>query len=675
MQELHIDLETFSSEPLAGQKAVGLYKYVQAHDFQILLFGFAFDDDDVRVIDLAQGEHIPIHVQHALFNPDIVKCAFNALFEWYCLGKFFGLDEAKLKVWLTQWFDIQLQALYCGLPHSLDMVGRALHLSDKDSKDKSGKALIQLFSVPTRPTQKNGDRTRTLPHHEPAKWALYIKYNAQDVVTERIIMRKLRFWPVPDFIRQQWVYDAIINLEGVRVDQPLMHAALALDAQINEELTARGQEITGLLKPNSSQQLKQWVENLLKQEQDDEDFELENFRKETVAEIEVADPLAVEMLKIRSQLNKTSVAKFKAMFRALCADGRLRGMFQFYGASTTGRDAGRIVQLQNMARSYIKDLSRARWLVLNAGKEAVEAFFGNAKSVLSQLTRVAIIPDEGELFVDADYHSIEAVVLSWEAECKWRMDIFNTHGKMYEMNVQRMYGVPFEDVVEGNPAYELRGAGKVAELACGYQGWEAAIARMPGGNKFTEQERIDIADKWRKANPEIVALWKAYENAALHVVQYGGEFRVNKVIFAREHSPEDKDLWFLTILLPSGRKIHYLRPTIGPGKKRYSQQVMYEGMTRGPKRIWGTVNMYGGLFTENITQAIARDCLFHAIGLLIESGRVPRIHVHDEILLSVAKERAAEEQKEIKRIMEIRPPWAQDLPLTVDTWVDAFYRK
>ena len=653
MRILHIDLETYSSVDI---RKAGLYKYVQSPDFQILLFAYALDQGAVKIVDCACGETVPEEIAAMLGDPNVTKMAHNAAFEIYCLNKFFHSPAC-------QWHCTMVHALYCGFPASLDAVGRAMGLSEDKRKMGVGKQLIRYFCTPCTPTTRNGGRTRNLPHHDRAKWQLFKDYCCQDVVTEMEVYWRLEKYPIPEQERRNWILDQQINTAGVRVDTELIAGALDLYGRISVELSGRARELTGLENPNSVAQLKQWVE-------ENSGMELESLDKATVAGIladKDGEELVKEVLKIRKELGKTSVKKYEAMRSCVCGDGRIRGLLQFYGASRTGRFAGRLVQVQNLPRNYIEGLDTARGLVKAGCLDAVRAVYGDVPDLLSQLIRTAFIPGEGCRFIVADFSAIEARVLAWLAGEDWRLDVFRTHGRIYEASASAMFGVPIEKIKKGNPEYALRGKGKVAELALGYQGGARALVSMGAlAMGLSEDELPDIVRRWRKSNQRIQDFWYAVENNAVDTVQYGTVHVLPKGICF--HRDED----YLFIRLPSGRELFYYRPELVTNAYGRSA-VGFHGTSQATKR-WELTETYGGKLTENIVQAVARDLLCSAMMNLYEAGYAIRFHIHDEVILEVP-ERSAKSLEEAIRLMCALPEWAAGLPLDAAGFESSYYRK
>lgn len=658
MRHLSIDIETFSSIDI--QKS-GLYKYVQSADFQILLFAYAFDFNEkaVKVIDLAQGETIPDEIIKALQDPNIIKHAYNAPFEWYCLNKFYYSP-------LEQWRDTMLHGLYCGYTAGLEATGAALGLPEDKRKLSIGKALIRTFCTPCKPTASNGHRTRTLPFHEPEKWQLFKEYNRQDVITEMEIEKRLSMFPVPEQEQKLWELDQRINAYGVAVDMDLIDGAIYCDEKVTNELIDEAVKLSGIDNPKSVKQLSDWLAEEIGEE-------ITDLQKGTVKNLikTIDNDTAKRMLEIRQELSKTSVKKYKAMKDAVCADGRIRGLLQFYGANRTGRWAGRIVQVQNLPRNYIEPLSLARDCVKGKKVDALKLIYGSIPDTLSQLIRTAFIPSHGNVFLDADFSAIEARVIAWLAGEQWRLDVFNSHGKIYEASASQMFGVPIEKIVKGNPEYALRQKGKVAELALGYQGASGALINMGALDMgLTEEELPDIVKRWRSSNKRIVDLWYSIENAAIEVMRTGQPTGVKGLIIAREGDIKTQQD-FLTITLPSGRKLFYVKPFLAQNEWG-SDALFYHGINQTTKK-WETVPTYGGKLTENCVQAIARDCLAENIRRLEAAGYHVVFHVHDEVVLDVPEKDA--DLNKVTEIMGQPIPWAPGLPLKADGFKAMFYKK
>lgn len=662
MIHLSIDLETYSDVNL---KKAGLYRYVQSPAFEILLFAYSFDGAPTQVIDMAQGEKIPLEVIHALTDPQCLKHAYNAAFEWYCLSKYMGAQLPP-----SQWRDTMLHGLYAGYTAGLDATGRALGIPEDKQKLTTGKALIRYFCVPCKPTKANGGRTRNYPHHDLEKWALFKTYNGQDVVAEMEIERRLSVFPVPDFVQKQWETDLLINARGVAVDMDFCEGALELGETIRAQLTDEAVQLSGLQNPNSVKQLARW----LSAETGDD---ITTLRKETIKELlgrDNADHVQ-RMLEIRQELGKTSTKKYDAIEAAVCDDRRVRGLLQFYGANRTGRWAGRLVQVQNLPRTYTEPLEFARELVKGRKLDALRIVYGSPNDTLSQLIRTAFVAAPGNVLIDADFSAIEARVISWLADEEWRLEVFRTHGKIYEASASQMFGVPLERIKKGNPEYSLRQRGKVAELALGYQGGVPAMRQMDTGKLLADlpdEEIKDIVDKWRNTNPKIRNIWYSFNDAAIRVIQNGGSLRVRCCTFARECDCI-RGTTSMTISLPSGRKLYYVEPSVGENRWG-GPSITYMGVN--DKNKWGRIETYGGKLVENVVQAIARDCLAQAIEHLEAAGLPVVFHIHDEVVIDTAAFDTNDAMLDkVVKIMSTPIPWAEGLPLGADGWVGAFFKK
>lgn len=648
MQHLSIDIETYSSVSI---KDAGLYRYVQSGDFRILLFAYSFDGEPPKIIDLARGGTIPLKLQIALFSEDVVKHAYNAAFEWYCLSKHFGVP--KPSAWLPQWRCTMVHGLYCGLIGGLGKVGEALGLPEDKQKNRIGGSLIQKFCVPGN----NGKPVS--PAQEPEKWELLKDYCIQDVVTESEVERRLSAFPVPDTVQREWEQDMRVNLCGVRLDMDLAEGAVKFSEAENEGLVAQAAAVTGLKNPNSPAQLKRWLSDQLGEEVD-------SLSKAAVDEyLEREDlPLKVrKALELRQRLGKTSVSKYKAMLGCVCPDGRIRGLLQFYGASRTGRWAGRLVQMQNLPRNYIKELDYARELVRTGSVWELSFAFGNVPDTLSQLIRTAFIPAPGHKFVVADFSAIEARVIAWLAGEKWRMDAFANGEDIYCASASHIFGVP---VVKHGENGHLRQKGKVAELACGYGGSVGAMKAM-GGAGMSDEELKQIVDDWRAASPHITELWHRLEDAAFDTLKTGSPSVVNGLVFRYEGTFDG--MRYLTIELPSGRKLFYANPFFTPDRFG-KDSIHYYGANTGN---WAELETYGGKLTENIVQAIARDCLAAALQRIEAAGYDIVMHIHDEVILDVPEERA--DLDTVCKLMCEPVPWAPGLLLNADGFVGDYYKK
>lgn len=653
MRSLSIDLETYSSVNI---KKSGLYKYVQSPDFEILLFAYAYDEEAVQVVDLASGEIIPEGVLLDLSNPEVEKHAYNAAFEYYCLSKFF-------RTVLEQWHCTMVHGLYCGYPGSLAAIGEALNLPQEKKKMAEGKNLIRYFCSPCTPTKRNGGRIRNLPFHDLAKWNLFKEYCQQDVVTERVIAQKLSTHPLPSSEHALWVVDQLINIGGVAIDQELVGGALQISNHISEELSSKAKELTGLNNPNSIAQLKRWVE-------DNANIQIDSLNKQTVSELlsaKTGSDAVQTMLRLRQEMAKTSVKKYEAMQAVMCLDGRVRGLVQFYGASRTGRWAGRLVQVQNLPRNYLESLDTARELVKKQKVEALQLVYGNVPDTLSQLIRTAFVPREGCHFAVADFSAIEARVIAWLAQESWRLDVFHTHGKIYEASASTMFGVPIELIRKGNPEYALRAKGKVAELALGYQGASGALIQMGALQMgLSEEDLPDIVQRWRASNRRIVDLWYAVENSAIKCVESGSpSFLSCGISFTRDSER-------MMITLPSGRRLFYTAPQLIPDDRGY-KRLYFMGLNQSSKR-WELTQTYGGKLTENIVQAVARDCLANAILNLYQAGYQINFHIHDEVILEIPNKSNQSLERAIELMCQA-PRWADGLPLRADGFESSYYKK
>ncbi len=654
---LSIDIETKSSVDIGK---AGVYKYAQSPDFGILLFAYSLDDSPVRVIDLAGGEKIPETIRLALMDPAVTKHAYNAAFEWYCLNR------AGYQTPLEQWKCTMAHGLYCGYTAGLDATGKAIGLPQEKQKLATGKALIKYFCTPCKPTKANGGRTWNLPEHAPEKWELFKEYCGQDVVTEKAILRRLEMFPMPEEEEKLWQMDVRMNAYGVRVDTGLIGGALSIHERSTEELIRKAASITGLSNPNSTAQLLGWLRG--------QGTELPDLRKETVSEtLDNPENLPEEVktvLEIRQQLGKTSIKKYEAMKTACCTDERVRGLTQYYGANRTGRWAGRMVQMQNLPRNYLKTLDYARKLVKAGNYEGVKALYGNVPDTLSQLIRTAFIPSEGHKFVVADFSAIEARVIAWLAGEQWVNEVFATHGKIYEATASQMFGVPVEKIVKGNPEYSLRQKGKVATLALGYQGGVNSLISMGAlGMGLTEEELPEIVDRWRQANPRIVDLWYQVGNAALAVMESAQPQAVHGLVFALEG-----DLLygqsFLTVRLPSGRKLFYPKPFLK--ENQFGRPAVHYYTVGQQTRKWEVASTYGGKMVENIVQAIARDCLAETLKRIDARGLQVVFHVHDEVIIDAPMETTVEE---ICGLMAEPIPWAPGLILRGAGFESSYYMK
>lgn len=659
MDHLSIDLETFSSVPIAK---AGAQKYIASPDFEILLFAYSLNGAPPVCCDIAQGEHLPDWVLDALCDPQCLKHAYNAAFEWGCLSKFMGRQLPP-----EQWRCTMFHGLYAGYPAGLDAAGRALGLPEDKRKLSTGKALIRYFCVPCTPTKSNGGRRRNLPNHDPARWELFKEYNAQDVTTEMEIERRLSLITVPDWLQRQWETDLLINARGVAVDMEMVSGALEIGATVRERLTQEAVRISGLNNPNSVQQLSAWLEQ-------ETGEEVTDLRKDTVAKMiaQAPDiPGVQRMLEIRQELGKTSTKKYDAIEQAVCPDGRVRGLLQFYGANRTGRWAGRLVQVQNLPRTYTQPLELARNLVKQRKLDNLRLIYGSVPDTLSQLIRTAFVASDGNVLIDADFSAIEARVISWLAGEQWRLEVFKTHGKIYEASASQMFGVPIERIKKGNPEYALRQKGKVAELALGYQGGAGALINMGALDMgIPENDLPDIVQRWRDTNKRICDLWYKTNSAAVEAISTGSSVGVGRLLVSCEYDAAH-EVEYLTVLLPSGRKLYYNSPQIGENKWG-GPSISYMGMDQTTKK-WKRIETYGGKLVENCVQAVARDCLAQAIENLEAKGLPVVFHIHDEVVIDCRADTATLD--DVVNIMSQPIPWAPGLPLNADGWVGGFFKK
>nr|UWD65895.1 MAG: DNA polymerase family A [Bacteriophage sp.]DAK78549.1 MAG TPA: DNA polymerase I [Caudoviricetes sp.] len=645
MQTLSIDLETYSDQPLAK---TGVYRYVESPDFEILLFAYSVDGDPVQQIDLACGEKIPPAILAALEDDKVTKWAFNANFERICLSRFLGYPTGDY-LEPDSWKCSMVWAAYMGLPLSLEGAGAVLGLEKQ--KLAEGKDLIKYFCQPCAPTKSNGQRTRNLPKHAPDKWLAFKKYNIRDVETEMSIQARLLKYPVPDSVWEEYHLDQEINDRGVGLDMELVRQAIQMDGRSRSELTQAMKELTSLDNPNSVQQMKQWLA--------DNGVETDTLGKKAVAELlKTAPPQLQKVLTLRQQLAKSSVKKYQAMETAVCADGRARGMFQFYGANRTGRWAGRIIQMQNLPQNHLDDLSEARGLVRAGGFDALEMLYEDVPDTLSQLIRTAFVPQENRKFIVADFSAIEARVIAWLAGEKWRQDVFAEGKDIYCASASQMFGVPVEKHgVNGH----LRQKGKIAELALGYGGSVGALKAMGALEMgLSEDELPALVSAWRQANPKIVQFWWAVDRAVMEAVSRRTTTKTHGIIFSARNG-------MLFITLPSGRSLAYVKPKIG--ENRFGGDcITYEGV--GGTKKWERIDSYGPKFVENIVQATSRDILCYAMKTLRCCSIV--MHIHDEVVIE------ADRRMSLQAVcdqMGRTPPWANGLQLRADGYETDFYKK
>lgn len=663
-RHLSIDIETRSSVDIGK---AGAYKYAQSPDFQILLFAYQMGEEPVEIIDLANGERLPNELVAALSDPEVIKHAYNAAFEWYCLNR------AGFETPIDQWRCTMAHGLYCGYTAGLDATGKAIGLPQDKQKLATGKALIRYFCVPCKPTRNNGNRTWNQPWHDPKKWDLFKEYCKQDVVTEHEILARLKQFPVPDAEEQQWQMDVLMNAYGVRVDTDLIDGALYIDGISTQKLTDEAVRLTGLANPNSAAQLVPWLNDHSRKSPEDPDV-FQDIQKATVTEAlgkpDEFPEEVLQMLRIRQQLGKTSIKKYVAMYTAKGEGDRVRGLTQYYGANRTGRWAGRLVQMQNLPRNYIKTLDYARKVVKAKNYDGLKLLYGNVPDTLSQLIRTAFIPSEGHKFVVADFSAIEARVIAWLAGEQWVNEVFATHGKIYEATASQMFGVPVDKIAKGNPEYALRQKGKVATLALGYQGGTSALIAMGALQMgLTEDELPDIVQRWRQANPRIRDLWYAVENAALAVMQTAQPQAIYGLIFALEGDLVYGQS-FLTVQLPSGRKLYYPKPFLK--ENQFGKLALHYYTVGQQTRKWEVASTYGGKMTENIVQAVARDCLAVTLERIVAKHLQVVFHVHDEVIIDAPMETTVDE---ICGLMAEPIPWAPGLILKGAGFESNYYMK
>lgn len=642
MRHLSIDIETFSDIDI--QKA-GAYRYAQSEQFRIMLFAYSFDGEEVQVVDLENGEEIPHFILTALQDKDVIKHAYNAAFEWYCLNR------AGIKTPLDQWQCTMVHAMYLSLPAGLANTGEALGIPEDKKKSAIGKQLIRYFCVkPYKP--------------DAVKWKAFKEYNRQDVVSEMEIESRLSGFPVPEIEWERWRQDIAMNAYGVKVDTELVNGAIKIQERCEEELLNEAVKLTQLENPNSPTQLLNWVNA--------QGYPLENTQKATIESALKEDlPLKVRsVLEIRQQLGKTSVKKYEAMTNTIGEGDRVRGISQFYGASKTGRFSGRLVQMQNLPRNYLEPLAETRECVKRRDYETLKLLFDSIPDTLSQLIRTAFIPSTGNQFVVADFSAIEARVIAWLAKETWVQEVFATHGKIYEATASQMFHVPIEKISKGNPEYALRQKGKVATLALGYQGGTNALISM-GALKMglSEEELPEIVARWRAANQRIVALWSAVGSYALRTVRDGRARQVNDLIFRMEQDLKN-GLRFLTIELPSKRKLFYCKPYIG--LNQFGGESLYFYAQNQTTKKWEESSTFGGKLVENIVQGIARDCLCETLDRITSKGYRIVFHVHDEVIVDAGMDLTVEE---LCSIMAEPIPWAKGLILKGAGFSGQFYQK
>ena len=653
MRHISIDIETYSDVDIKG---AGAYKYAQSPAFELLLFAYKIDDEPTVVIDLFETGGLPVFIIDILKSPDWIKHAYNAAFEWYSLNRL-GFETP---IW--QWRCTMVHGMYLGYPAGLSTIGKAIGLPEDKRKMSVGTALINYFCKPCKPTKTNGGRTRNLPDHEPEKWKLFKEYNAQDVNTERAVLDRLEIYPMPAAEIYLWHRDTIMNAYGVRVDRKLITGARLIDSITISELKENAKRLTGLVNPNSNAQLLPWLQDRI---------EIENVQKATVSDVlskEIPEEVR-SVLEIRQQLGKTSTAKYTAMQEA-CGEGdRIRGLMQFYGATKTGRWAGRLVQVQNLPRNDLPALDTARDLVCRNHLPQLRLLYGNVSDTLSQLIRTAFIPSEGNKFVVADFSAIEARVIAWLAREEWVNEVFATHGKIYEATASQMFHVPIELIKKGNPEYALRQKGKVATLALGYQGGVNALTAMGALRMgLSEEELPEIVERWRQANPNIVRLWYSVEQAAVSAIETGGMHIVNGIVF-RCISEGTYGQSFLTVQLPSGRKLFYPAPYLS--LNQFGKRAVHFSAVNTARK-WTVESTYGGKLVENIVQAIARDCLAVTLNRVWDRGLNIVFHVHDEVVIDAPQTVTVDE---ICDLMAEPIEWAPGLVLKGAGFESTYYKK
>ena len=656
---LSIDVETFSDVDL---KKCGVYKYAESPDFEILLFGVSVDGGEVTVYDLASGDTVPEEIIRALSDDSVIKWAYNASFERVCLSVWlrrnypqyfssYSIEEDTVRNYLdpSSWRCSLVWGAYMGLPLSLEGIGKVLKLENQ--KMAEGKALIRYFCVPCKPTKANGGRTRNLPEHDPVKWSTFIAYNKRDVETEMAIQQKLSKFPVPEFLWEEYHLDQEINDRGIQLDMVLVEQAIAIDERSREELSAKMRQLTALENPNSVQQMKEWLTK--------HGLEVDSLDKKAVKELlKTAPPELAEVLELRRQLAKSSVKKYQAMQNAVCADGRARGMFQFYGANRSGRWAGRLIQLQNLPQNHMAHLEDARSLVRSGDYALLSALYDSVPEVLSELIRTAFVPRDGYKFIVSDFSAIEARVLSFLAGESWRLKVFAENGDIYCASASAMFHVPVEK--HGQNAH-LRQKGKIAELALGYGGSVGALKSMGALEMgLAEEELQPLVDAWRTSNPNIVQLWWDVDNAVKTTVRQRLDTETHGIRFRYRSG-------MLFIILPSGRQLCYVKPKMGTNKFG-GESVTYEGV--GSTKKWERIESYGPKFTENVVQAISRDILMYAMRTLSHCFIVG--HVHDELIIECGMDVSLDA---VCEQMGRTPPWIKGLNLRADGYETMFYKK
>lgn len=644
---LHLDIETFSSVDL---KSSGVYKYCESIDFEILLIGYAIGGSPVEAIDLASGEEIPEWLLDMMIDPNVEKHAHNAMFERVCF-RATGID-----IPIDQWTCSLVKAAYCGYPLSLDQASKALGLG-KDAKMSSGKELIKYFCSPIKPTAVNGMRKRNLPEHDTEKWSEFKEYCKGDVRAERSISFRLEGYEFPEFEKINYIIDQEINDEGILIDLDLAAKAYKTDLKYSKETRSRVREITQVDNPNSPAQLKEWIGDAIGEN-------IKSLAKDAIPLLvqKTESAAVLEVLDLRTKLAKSSTKKYISMLNCACSNNRAHGLFQFYGANRTGRWAGRLIQMQNLPQNHMEGIAQAREIIKKGDYGLIKMVYDNVPLVLSELIRTTFIPPEGYMLAVADFSAIEARVLAWIAQEDWRLEVFRSHGKIYEASASMMFGVPIEEVTKGS---DLRQKGKTAELALGYQGSVGAMKQMGGeGMGLSESEMDAIVKRWRRANPKIKDFWEEMNAKALRTVKFKRKFASKFVSFDYEDGA-------MAILLPSGKKLYYQNPRISTN--RFGMEcVEFQGIDQYG---WNYIETYGGKLTENIVQAISRDILADSMIRLRKAKKKMVMHVHDEVVAEVKADQAQAELEDMCRIMGEDIPWAPGLPLGADGYVTEFYIK
>lgn len=651
MRNLFIDVETYSSVDLS---TCGAYKYISSPDFEILLIGYAFDDEGVKVVDLLSGDKMPEELEEAFFDETCKKHAHNATFERLCFKRI-GYDIPA-----EQWHCTAVKAAYCGLAFSLDQVSKILDLKNK--KLDTGRLLIKYFSCPCKPTKVNGGRTRNFPSHAPEKWEMYKEYNRFDVEAEREIYKRLSCYDIPEIERRLYVLDQKINDQGILVDTNLANNAILMDSAVSEKIKKQIQLMSGIENPGSTAQVKAWLEKktgkLIESLAKDQ---MPNLLKDFADNAEV-----LSLLTLRNQLSRTSIKKYYAMINCAMQDSRVRGTFQFYGASRTGRWAGRLLQLQNLSKNHIDNIELPRGLLIKGDLDTLELLYDDIPDILSQLVRTGITAPKGKTLGVADFSAIEARVISWLANEKWRLDVFKGDGKIYEATGSKMFGVPASAITKGS---ELRHKSKISELSLGFGGSVGAMRRMGGEQMgLSDAEMASLTNRWRRANPKIVELWSELENCAIQALSSRRPVVATCRGLVFKYDGEN-----LCVTLPSGRDLFYHKPSVRRAKNR--NELQYYGMIQATKQ-WGLIDIYGGKFTENVVQAIARDLLAHAMLTLDRAGFILTMHIHDEVIVELDVDgREKEEYNKLVKLMSTPPSWASDLPLNAEGYITDFYKK